>query len=273
MDRRLEDRPIRILALRAAPSGADGTAPGTDAYADPEWLDRLAGGVGHAVVETGIGPEGACDFEHVVFIDEAAPRAILASAGSPAAHVSASSALGLAERSARELQLRHAARVRALVRLSAMERMILLAEQLARAVTAEEIAQAVADHVPAVLGGGSALLVALDAGTLASMVHGTDADAPVLLHAAAVPAASGIPEPLRGMLSGHPEWRFACAPLGSHGFLAVVERRAERRFEPEDWFRLRSMARQTEAALERIALRAALAGHAGPAHPDASAPA
>jgi diguanylate cyclase (GGDEF)-like protein len=47
----------------------------------------------------------------------------------------------------------------------------------------------------------------------------------------------------------------AHVPLGDKGLLVLVERRAERVLEPEDWVRLDALARHATAALDRVQLR------------------
>ena len=47
----------------------------------------------------------------------------------------------------------------------------------------------------------------------------------------------------------------AYSPFGQGGLLVLVERRRGRKFVPEDWYVLRALAAEAEAALERIRLR------------------
>jgi diguanylate cyclase (GGDEF)-like protein len=46
----------------------------------------------------------------------------------------------------------------------------------------------------------------------------------------------------------------AAVPFGRAGTILLVERRADRRFEPDDWDLLRTVARQAESAVQRVEL-------------------
>jgi GAF domain-containing protein len=61
------------------------------------------------------------------------------------------------------------------------------------------------------------------------------------------------------LLDAIPAASLACVAVGTRALLLVVERRERRVFTPDEWYWLRSIARQADAALERIELRALVA--------------
>lgn len=56
--------------------------------------------------------------------------------------------------------------------------------------------------------------------------------------------------------------RVACMTVGERGLLAIIERRTDRVFVPDDWYRLRAIAVHADATLERISLAGRNSRHA-----------
>ncbi|MBX6365466.1 MAG: GGDEF domain-containing protein, partial [Gemmatimonadetes bacterium] len=79
------------------------------------------------------------------------------------------------------------------------------------------------------------------------------ASSPGLIHAGDVPSAGPLAA-LAPVFAEGGARTLAYAPMEARGVLVLVERRADRTFEPEDWYFLRCIARQVEAALRRIEL-------------------
>ena len=94
----------------------------------------------------------------------------------------------------------------------------------------------------------------MEARRLALPAHARFRRPGTLLHADAR-ADTGSPfSPLAPLFT---ETRAACVvhtPVGEDGLLFLVERRAERHFEPEDWEILRALAGLAESALKRVRL-------------------
>ncbi len=178
-------------------------------------------------------------------------------------------------------------------RMSALERTVLLADHLAREQAAAGVWDALARHAPAVVGGWaaacfvpdhngvlhlrtddatwpdcdegarrfepSATVPAMDAAALAG------AFTPALFTRSALRSAEPPLHALASIFEDDRIDRIACISVGGRGLLAVLERRATRSFEPDDWYRLRTIAVQADVTLERLELRQRLdevaAGH------------
>lgn len=66
--------------------------------------------------------------------------------------------------------------------------------------------------------------------------------------------------PLAPLFSDERAACLAHAPFGNGGMIVLVERRQERAWEAEDWYLLRALTAQAEAALERVRLFTRVAG-------------
>jgi hypothetical protein len=167
-------------------------------------------------------------------------------------------------------------------RVPALERALLLAHIFAREDRPDGVWDALATHAaPVVRGWTAACLVPDRNGNLRRYSAEPNADARPLdvgrpdssetkqlghMMEDGVPFAAGLmaretrsrPGPALGSLA----WLFhdpdvhraACINVGRRGVLVIVERRAGRAFEPDDWYRLRVIAEQAEVALRRIEL-------------------
>lgn len=165
-------------------------------------------------------------------------------------------------------------RLRMLRRLELPDRLLAFSEELHRAVTVEAACHAVMDHVGRIVGGYTGLVFLHESSGPGMdglypvphrwLVHGLtgaflDADlrfgGPGVIEASDATAGTG--SPWAGLASVFRESRAACmarVPLGDRGLLILVERRAARVFEADDWDLLRSIARQAETALDRVLL-------------------
>lgn len=158
----------------------------------------------------------------------------------------------------------------ALRRSERSDRCTVLSEELSRATTRQEVVDAVLEHAGRIGGGFDSLLLrrpepdadALEAVPNPRIPIGL---APVPLAAFQPPSAPGLIRPadvgpgspliaLSPLFGDVGARTLAYAPLEERGVLILIERRAERAFEPDDWYFLRAVARQVEAALRRIEL-------------------
>ena len=171
------------------------------------------------------------------------------------------------------------------VRVPALERALLLAHIFAREDTPDGVWSALGRHAAAVTRGWAAACMVTERNGLLRYHRGDGADS------AATPFAPRfVPQDqrvnLRAAEFGGPftttllaresrgvqelvfrplEWLFddmrvkraACINVGQRGILAIVERRAHRAFEPDDWYRLRAIAEQADVTLQRIELASA----------------
>jgi diguanylate cyclase (GGDEF)-like protein len=165
-------------------------------------------------------------------------------------------------------------RARALRRLKLPDRLLAFTEELNRAHSVETVCATLMEHVGRIVGGYTGLVflhesTGPDSEALYPVKHGwissglvgsaLSADlrfgGPGLVRDDEVIPGTGSPF---GSLAGVFREVGACAvayvPLGDRGLLLLVERRQGRTFEADDWDLLRSIARQAEVALERVAL-------------------
>lgn len=163
--------------------------------------------------------------------------------------------------------------LRSLRRQLRSERFLLLSERLNRATTVAAVVDAVVQHAPSVVGGCEALLFLRQRpaqngnGELHAEPH-PHLDIPLeplalergdptlalgLINRADLQDDSPL-SVLRPLFDQVGADRLAFVSLNDGGLLVVVERRREREFEGEDWYRLQSVAHEVAAALERIGL-------------------
>jgi diguanylate cyclase (GGDEF)-like protein len=165
-------------------------------------------------------------------------------------------------------------RARALRRLQLPDRLLSFTEELNRAHSLDAVCSTVMDHVGRIVGGytgliflhenngaGNEALYPVKHRWISNGLVGTALSADLrFIGPGLVPAAEALPgtgSPF-GALSSVIREVGACAvahvPLGDRGLLLVLERRTHRVFEADDWDLFRSVARQTEVALERVEL-------------------
>jgi diguanylate cyclase (GGDEF)-like protein len=165
-------------------------------------------------------------------------------------------------------------RARSLRRLQLPDRLLAFTEELNRAHSLDAVCGTVMEHVGRIAGGYTGLIFlhentgagieglfpvkhrwisnGLTGATLSAELRFVG---PGLVRVDEVVPATGSPFSSLG-----PVFREvgACAmayvPLGDRGLLLLVERRESRVFEADDWDLFRSVARQTEVALERVQL-------------------
>lgn len=152
------------------------------------------------------------------------------------------------------------------------EGFVTFVERLNRATTSADVYDALLQHTPELIGGYGAVLMvaATDVGDTAVLRMLPDALFPV--PPGSLPLDSMLPRSIAGPITRaetQPGMAFApLAPLFTHGaarqlacfaigrraLLVLVERRADREFTGEDWFRLTSIARHAECVIERLEL-------------------
>jgi diguanylate cyclase (GGDEF)-like protein len=177
----------------------------------------------------------------------------------------------LLERASRGAAAWRREQVRDAHRLRLPERLIAYSDDLAGAQVAADVARALVEHCPRIVGGFCALLFAAEAAGEPLQLWESGGDDPVLRRMAVPPdprfaraglvtadeARGGTGSPLAALAPLFERLRatlLAGVPFGAHGVLFLVERRGDRRFEPDDWDLLRTVARQAGAALERVRL-------------------
>ena len=180
----------------------------------------------------------------------------------------------LMHRVARGIAARRRERARALRRLELPDRLVAFSEELHRASTLAAAYGALATHVARLVGGHTGIVYAVAddvtiSGTMRPVAHpGIDLGltecalgpelrfgGPGLVRADEVLASAGGPfSGLAPLARATHAVTLPYVPLGERGVLFVIERRAERVFEPQDWDLLLSVARLAELALDRIEL-------------------
>jgi hypothetical protein len=193
-------------------------------------------------------------------------------AGDEVARIAPSGGGPLVDRAAVEALAWRRRRLTALRHRRADERLIILAEQLSRQTNHDDVFAAVTEETPRVIGGYAAVVLlrglASESGPmLNALTNGRCAALEPL------PLAPFLPLSTPGVASlaeTRTCERFSClaplfdvdaarqvawVPLGERGILALIERRHDRCFEPEDWFRFGAIARLANAALDRLILR------------------
>jgi diguanylate cyclase (GGDEF)-like protein len=180
----------------------------------------------------------------------------------------------LVRRAARGAALWRRERMRMRRRVQLPDRLFAFSEQLNRATTRESVCYALMEHLERIVGGyaclvflrddaqeGTRRLYPLEHATLGgaqrdlSLDGGMRFTGPGLIRQSDAELDAGGPfanlAPFFALASAA---FLAYVPLGEDGVAFLVERRADRVFEVEDWDLLRSVARQVESALERVRL-------------------
>lgn len=154
-------------------------------------------------------------------------------------------------------------------RSAQLDTYLLLSERLVRAACPVDVWAALLSHTTDIVGGSSTLILAQSPSRGAGDGLGWKAslelegrlpelpaelverlaarDTPTLVERGHDDARSLALEPL---LAATGAVRMACANLGRHGLVFVVERRASREFCADDWHLLRLIARQAELSLD-----------------------
>lgn len=156
-----------------------------------------------------------------------------------------------------------------------VEAFVIFVEHTNRLSNAAQVHDALLQHTPTLVGGWAAalLLPAPQPGPCESLR--VVADPRITITFGDVPCGILGPGPLligpadarpeaplaglAGLFTDFGAAYLAGVSLGSSGMLLLIERREEREFNGEDWFRLQAAARHAEGVLERIQLRDELA--------------
>lgn len=151
----------------------------------------------------------------------------------------------------------------------ALERFVLFVERLTRETTVADVWTALAHHAAAIARGWTALCFTLrDDGRLHlhtpamldTRIEPLDAGALVRVFAPGLFTASSLNQdrellPLDVLFRNRGVHSIGCISVGGRGLLVILERREQRVFEPDDWYRMRTIARQADVTIERLELR------------------
>ena len=255
--RRLEDRvPGYVLASIAEPLIA--SAPG---------MDRETPGL------EGWGPERwPPDASAPVILVEADGGQLLAVAGGELWRLAIPPGVGLeavAEAVAENVRHHQAANLQ---KQRFNEGFLVFVERLNRARCRNDVYDALLEQAPQLMGAYAAVLfVAEPSGTSAAGLHAV-VDARIPLRLNPLPAEDVLPRPVPVLITladvapGQPFSPFAplftqiharqltCITLGQQGLLVLIERRFDRDFTGEEWFRLQTVGHHAQRSLERIDL-------------------
>lgn len=152
------------------------------------------------------------------------------------------------------------------------EGFVTFVERLNRATTAAEVYDGLLQHTPELVGGYGAVLMVAATNVTQTVALRMLPDALFPVPAGSLPFDSVLLRPVSGPITraetqpGMPfaplaplfthgvARQLACFTIGKRALLLLVERRADREFTGEDWFRLKSIARHAECVLERLQL-------------------
>jgi len=179
----------------------------------------------------------------------------------------------IAELEAESMRARHAAAQR---KRKFDEGFVVFVEQSNRVESEAELHDALLYHAPDLLGVfGAVLLLPFDTDGGGTKLHAVP-HARIAMRLDPLDASAVLPRPAPAPITRSetaPERAFAAlaplftetratqlisVPLGERALLVLVERRADREFSGEDWFRMQSVARHADRVLERLELRARL---------------
>lgn len=259
--RRMEDRPLHLL-VPVEPYG-DSSA----AEASPFRMVTLERGSGASA--SGHLPEDSSPDEvaALVWTEGAEGPSLLAGRilSSPPAAVKGAALVGWAAGCVDQWRR---ASVRDARRAGSWDRLLFMSEQLARADTRGRVFDTVCDHAAALVGGSTALIATRSSDPASRVADWHSAverkrlpeiATEDLLSVSSIglltPAGNGTGERMTAfapLLEILPAAAVAYAPLAGGAILLIAERRADREFEPDDWYLLRSIASQAGAALRRI---------------------
>jgi diguanylate cyclase (GGDEF)-like protein len=268
--RRIEDHDLNLLLARSAALSAEpyrypDVHPCTIEITGMR-LDAGSGAELQTVVEPRAEPE-----DTVFLLDLGADEAVLVAGAAVRRIPRGEGGRELVGRAAAGAAAWRRERLRIWKRALLPEQLIGFSEQLTRAESPAEVCRALMDHTAQIVGGFTALVFVR--GAKEEMFRPFDVSHPGLdvrdLEIPALPrmtrpgiitssdarADTGSPfagvEPLFRELEAS---LVAHVPFGDHGVLALIERRAERWFEPEDWNLMGTLSRQAGAALQRVNL-------------------
>jgi diguanylate cyclase (GGDEF)-like protein len=267
-ERRLEDREVSLLLVE---SGTDSPPADTPAAGGPLVASYTILPNQQVRVRRPADPDWRLDASALVLDIPSEKEAILVMSPELRRIERGSGNADLVQRAARGLAAWRRERSRALRRLELPDRLLAFSEDLHRATTLRAAYAALAMHVARVVGGYTGIVYTPDGtgGTLRPVEHpglafglaecALSAElcfrGPGLVHAEEVLAGAGGPfSNLAPIVRATGAATLPYVPLGQGSLLFVVERRAERVFEPEDWDLLRSVARLAELAIDRIEL-------------------
>jgi diguanylate cyclase (GGDEF)-like protein len=268
--RRVEDRDLRIVLLGSADAGA---------AQDPEhplFTVRQYRVEGDEAVTQTIEPLpiDRAVADATVLLDLGSGDAMLMVGAELRAIPRGDGAEDLVRRAARGAALWRRERLRMRRRVQLPDRLFAFSEQLNRATTREAVCQVLMEHLERIVGGYACLVFLRDEeldgmGRLYPLEHPKLAAAQrdLTLEGSMRFSGPGLIRYVDAELDGGGPFAnlapfFAAAsaaflayvPLGDDGVAFLVERRADRVFEVEDWDLLRSVARQVESALDRVRL-------------------
>jgi diguanylate cyclase (GGDEF)-like protein len=270
--RRLEDREISILAVEAGP-GPVAAASDTGHSRPPIVRHTVHGDLDITSVRPG--EPGWRLAASAVLLDIAGEgEAVLVTGAEFRAISRGTGAHDLLARAVVGAAAWRRERARALRRMQLPDRLLAFSEELNRAQSVPAVCGALIDHMTRVVGGYTAAvylhmpargvessLRPADHPWLGRTLRTTSLDAdlrfvgPGLVRLEEVLPATGSPfSNLAPLFRETDAKTIAYVPLGDRGLVLLVERRAHRVFEAEDWDLLRSLTRQAEVALERVSL-------------------
>jgi diguanylate cyclase (GGDEF)-like protein len=269
--RRQEDRDLRILVLGSESDSATFADGGAALF-----------GVRHFRVEPGERvvqtveplPTQRALADATVLLDLGSADAMLMVGAELRTIVRGEGGEDLVRRAARGAAVWRRERLRMVRRVQLPDRLFAFSEQLNRADSEVAVCTALMEHLGRIVGGYACLvclhdserdatgrLFPLDNPRLSmaqrdlSLEGGMRFTGPTLIRRADAELDSGGPfANLAPFFAATDAAYLASVPLGEFGMAFLVERRAERVFEAEDWDLLRSLARQVEVGLERVRL-------------------
>ena len=255
MKRRQEDRPLQVVvpALPMTTQKAR-TVPGLEA--GKYEVESLTGVLRSASEGSTVGKSDAC-----LYLLDSGDEDLVLIAGLELERIPRERA-DLRQGMLSRAVVRHRAALHEARRVEALSRFVLLTERLTRASSRSEAIDALAEHAPAIVGGSAALVFSRsdDAPGTWQVSHSPIplppeamtftnghllGSAPGLVSADAVSTAAPI-------LAATGASALAYAGIADSEILFIVERRSDRAFRAEDWYHLRLIARETEAALSRV---------------------
>ena len=162
------------------------------------------------------------------------------------------------------------------------EGFVTFVERLNRAAAVSEVYDALLQHTPELVGGYGAVIMLAAADDAGTTVLRALPDPQFRKPPDPLPFESVLPRLVSGLITradtqaGKPfaplaplfthgaARQLACFAIGRHLLLLLVERRADREFTGEDWFRLKAVARHAECVLERLQLLEELRARGAP---------
>lgn len=255
MKRRQEDRPLQVV-VPAVPMTTQKarTAPGLEA--GKYEVESLTGVLRSASDGSTVGTSDAC-----LYLLDSGDEDLILIAGLELERIPRER-LDLCQGMLSRAVVRHRAALHEARRVEALRRFVLLTERLTRVKSRSEAIDALAEHALAIVGGSAALVFSRsdDAPGTWQVTHSpialppeamTFADGQLLVSAPGLVSAD-TESTAAPILAATGASALAYAGIADSEILFIVERRSDRAFRAEDWYHLRLIARETEAALSRI---------------------